>query len=94
MKQSHLDLITVFLSELLGTALLVFLGCMGCVDGGAFQPTHLSICIGFGLAIMLIINIFGCVSGAHLNPVVSLAALVYKTITVTVRFVVILSINH
>lgn len=73
------------MSELLGTALLLFIGCMGCVDGGGYKPTHLSICIGFGLAIMLIINIFGVVSGAHLNPVVSLAALVYKNISVTVR---------
>lgn len=84
MKQSHLELLTVFLAEVVGTGLLVFLGCMGCVTSWAHTPTHLSICIGFGLAVMLILNIFGCISGAHLNPAVSLAAVVYKLISVPV----------
>jgi glycerol uptake facilitator-like aquaporin len=29
---------------------------------------------------MLIVNIFGVVSGAHLNPAVTLAAIVYKLV--------------
>ena|SRR5690349_18445730 len=84
MKQSHLDLLTVFLAETIATGLLVFLGCMGCVSGPHFVPTHLTICLNFGLAVMLILNIFGMVSGGHLNPAVTLAAVVYKAISIPV----------
>lgn len=86
MKQAHLDLLTVFLAEVLGTALLLFLGCMGCVDGLGYEPSHLSICLNFGLAVMIIVNIFGCVSGAHLNPAVTLAAVIYKLVPITVNY--------
>ena len=86
MKQAHLDLLTVFLAETISTALLVFIGCMGCVDGFDYKPTHLSICLAFGFAVMLLINIFGCVSGAHMNPAVTLAAFVYKIVNFQVKF--------
>lgn len=33
---------------------------------------------------MIIINIFGCVSGAHLNPAVTLAAVIYKLLPIQV----------
>ncbi|CRK96017.1 CLUMA_CG009457, isoform A [Clunio marinus] len=87
MKQEHLDLLTKFLAEVIGTGLLVFIGCMGCVSGFGFEPNHYTIVTGFGLAVMLIINIFGCVSGAHLNPAISLAAVVYKLMTPTTAIV-------
>ena len=85
MKQTTLDLLIVFLSEVLATGLLVFIGCMGCVQFGAEGPTHLVICLNFGLAVMLLINIFGCVSGAHMNPAVTLAAVIYKHVTIPAR---------
>jgi aquaporin rerated protein, invertebrate len=85
MKQAHLDLLTVFLAEVIGTGMLVCLGCMGCISIGNYTPTHVSICLGFGLAVMLIINIFGCVSGAHLNPAVTIAAVVYNLIPFSVN---------
>ena len=87
MEKRILDILTVAVAETIGTAILVFLGCMGCVDlglGDALKPSHLSICIGFGLTVMLIINIFGMVSGAHLNPAVTLAAFVYKLVDIPV----------
>lgn len=74
----------MFLAELIGTGLLVFLGCMGCVDGFHWKPTHLSIALSFGLAVMLIVNIFGCVSGGQLNPVITLAACVYNKVSIPV----------
>lgn len=86
MKQAHLDLLTLFLSETISTGLLVLLGCMGCIDGFEYKPTHLSICLGFGFVVMLLVNVFGCVSGAHMNPAVTLAALVYKLVSVPVKF--------
>jgi len=87
MKQSSLDLLTVFLSETISTSLLVFLGCMGCVDGLGHTPTHLSICLGFGFAVMLCVNIFGCISGAHMNPAVTLCAVVYKLVSIPTAIV-------
>jgi len=87
MKQSNLDLLTVFLAETIATGLLVFIGCMGCVSGEHFVPTHLTICLTFGLAVMLSINIFGMVSGGHLNPAVTLAAYIYKTVNITTAIV-------
>lgn len=85
MKQSTLDLLVVFLAEVLATGLLVFLGCMGCIQFGSEAPSHLVICLNFGLAVMLLINIFGCVSGAHMNPAVTVAAAIYKLVTIPVR---------
>lgn len=68
MKLATLDKISAFLAELIGTGLITFAGCMSCVEWGGQPPSHLQVCIAFGLVIMFIIQIFGCVSGAHLNP--------------------------
>lgn len=84
MKQSHLDLLIFFLAECIGTGLLVFIGCMGAVETTHGAPPHISIALGFGLAVMLIINIFGMVTGAHLNPVVTLGAYIYKLVSIPV----------
>lgn len=78
------DNVSLFLGELLGTAMLMFLGCMGCISWGK-EPNNLQIVISFGLVVMMIIQCFGCVSGAHLNPVVSIAAVVYNIISIQVR---------
>lgn len=84
MKQSHLDLLIVFLAECIGTGLLVFIGCLGAVETPHGPPPHISVALGFGLAVMLIINIFGMVTGAHLNPVVTLGAYIYKLVSIPV----------
>ncbi|KAL5286299.1 hypothetical protein ACFFRR_007747 [Megaselia abdita] len=83
MKSKVLDLISIFLAELIGTALLVFFGCMGCIDNSDMGMTNnlFQISVVFGLVIMFIVQIFGCVSGAHLNPAVTVAAVVYKLLT-------------
>lgn len=41
------------LSEFLGTAILVFLGCMGCVG----TPSHLQITLNFGLSVMIVVQV-------------------------------------
>jgi len=81
MKTDILDKICCFLAELIGTALLVFLGCMGCIKYGTLENNHLQMVINFGLTIMIIVQIFGCVSGSHINPAVTAAAFVYKLLT-------------
>lgn len=45
------------LAELIGTAILVFLGCMGCVASLGVVPPHLQITLTFGLAVMVVIQV-------------------------------------
>lgn len=49
---------TNFMSELLGTALLMFLGCMGCAPQADDPPAvhHMS-ALSFGLVVLLIIQV-------------------------------------
>ncbi|XP_030372201.1 aquaporin AQPcic [Scaptodrosophila lebanonensis] len=87
MNGSTLDKICAFLGELIGTGMLVFLGCMGCVKTDLFPNNHLQIILNFGLAVMICIQCFGCVSGAHLNPAVTVAAYIYDMVTLQMAFV-------
>lgn len=87
MKGSTLDKICAFLGELIGTGILVFLGCMGCVKNGVFlDNSHLQMVLNFGLAVLIAIQCFGCVSGAHLNPAVTVAAYIYDMVTLRMAF--------
>lgn len=45
------------LAELIGTSMLVFLGCMGCVGSLGVRTFHLQIAIAFGLAVMVVIQV-------------------------------------
>lgn len=81
MKALHLDKICKFLAELIGSALLLFVGCMGCIKWNYPGPKSFEVSITFGLVVMIIVQIFGHVSGAHLNPAVTAAAYVYKKVT-------------
>ncbi|XP_016947354.1 aquaporin AQPcic isoform X2 [Drosophila biarmipes] len=83
MKGSTLDKISAFLGELIGTGILVFLGCMGCVKTDIFPNNHLQIVLNFGFAVLVAIQCFGCVSGAHLNPAVTVAAYIYDMISLS-----------
>lgn len=87
MKASTLDKLSCFLAELLGTAILVFLGCMGCVKTDVFPNQHLQIVLNFGFAVLIAIQCFGCVSGAHLNPAVTVAAYIYDLVSLPMAFI-------
>lgn len=70
-----MDRIILCAGEIVATAILVFLGCMGCVTGiaGGSIP-HEQISLTFGLAVMVSVQVFGHVSGSHINPIVTVAA--------------------
>lgn len=66
------------LAELVSTTLLLFLGCMTCIplDGVNTNPP-LYTPLGFGFVVLFNIQAFGHISGAHMNPSVTLAAVIW-----------------
>ena len=72
-----------YCAEFIGTIVLVFMGCAAAVFlGVGGRSEHLVVALGFGLAVVAMAYTFGGVSGCHLNPAVSLAALLDKRIGV------------
>jgi len=68
-----------YIAELIGTAILVFVGCgsavfLGCDPGGG----HLAVALAFGLSIVATAYVIGNISGCHINPAVSLAVFMGK----------------
>ena len=67
-----------FFAELIGTAVLVFMGCgtamlVGCGTGGDNGNGYLIVALAFGLSIVAMAYCVGNISGCHINPAVSLA---------------------
>lgn len=57
-KQFSKDNLAIFFAEFVGTAILVFLGCMGCINGvGEPKATHHMSSLSFGLVVMMIIQV-------------------------------------
>lgn len=71
------------MAELIGTAILIFGGCMGCLKWDTPHPDILG-ALSFGLVVMIIIQCFGHISMAHFNPAVTVCAVVFRLITVPV----------
>lgn len=72
-------------AELVGTALLMFMGCMGGVAGlagPADKPHPLQGALVFGITVASIIQMVGHISAAHLNPAVTLCAVLRGDLTV------------
>ncbi|XP_025158780.1 aquaporin AQPcic isoform X2 [Harpegnathos saltator] len=71
------DTFLAALGEVIGTAMLVFVGCMGCIGTmGPLPPSSVQIALTFGFAVMVAIQCVGHISGAHLNPAVTAAAVI------------------
>src|SRR5215210_3454362 len=72
-----------YVAELLGTFVLVFVGCSSVI--GALQadaPVLLVAAFAFGIALLAGLYAFGEVSGGHFNPAVSLAMFLDKRLPV------------
>lgn len=79
--------LTKFIAEIIGTAFLMFGGCMGCLSWHEDTNQEPALCaLSFGMVVMTIILSFGHISGAHLNPAVTVAAVVFRSITIPVSF--------
>ena len=63
-----------YLSELIGTFILVFVG-VGAImiNDITGELTNLGISLSFGLVVMVVIYSIGDISGAHINPAVTVA---------------------
>lgn len=91
-KQGTPKALSLFAAEFLGTGLMMFLGCMGCIPEVDTPPAvHHFGSLSFGLVILLIIQAFGHISGAHLNPAVTFAAVIMKLLSPTMAGVYILA---
>lgn len=57
-EMSLRDKITVSIAELVGTALLVFVGCISCVNTlSSGSSSHEAISFSFGFAVMLVVQV-------------------------------------
>jgi aquaporin Z len=76
-------------AELLGTALLVFVG-VGVatlsfgfkLDGGSTSAGVVATALAFGLALLVLVYTIGPLSGCHINPAVTLGFLMSKRMSV------------
>jgi len=72
-----------YFAEVIGTMVLVFMGCGSAVfllKEGPNGAGHLAVALSFGLSIVAMAYVIGNISGCHINPAVSLGALLDKRI--------------
>lgn len=71
-----------YLAEMIGTMVLVLMGCGSAVFAGASQPFMsvgtLGVAFAFGLAVVAMAYTIGKISGCHINPAITLSMWVSK----------------
>lgn len=74
-----------YLAEMIGTMVLVLMGCGSAVFAGAVQPFAsvgtLGVAFAFGLAVLTMVYTIGKISGCHINPAITLGMLLSKKIS-------------
>ncbi|MCW3999807.1 MAG: aquaporin Z [Candidatus Bathyarchaeota archaeon] len=73
-----------YVAELIGTMILVFIGCGSAVAAGGFigtQFAYLSIAFAFGIAVLAMVYALGGISGCHINPAITISMLIAKKIS-------------
>ena len=66
-----------YLAELIGTMVLVLMGCGSAVIAGTyFLGGTVGIALAFGLSVLVMVYAIGPISGCHINPAISIAMLV------------------
>src|SRR3989337_2285781 len=72
-----------YLAELLGTFVLVFIGCGSAVLAGTYIG-FMGISFAFGLSVLAMVYAIGGISGCHINPAISVSMLVAGKISAKV----------
>lgn len=74
-----------YIAEMLGTMVLVLLGCGSAVFAGTGQPFApvgtLGVAFAFGLAVVAMVYTIGKISGCHINPAITLGMMIAKKIS-------------
>src|SRR5665647_3421033 len=64
-----------YVAELIGTMVLVLMGCGSAVIAG-FYIGNVGIAFAFGLAVLAMVYAIGSISGCHINPAISISMFV------------------
>lgn len=68
-----------YFAEMIGTMVLVLMGCGAAVFAGAVQPFDsvgtLGVAFAFGLSVVAMVYTIGNISGSHINPAITLGVL-------------------
>lgn len=74
-----------YVAEMIGTMVLVLMGCGSAVFAGAEQPFAsvgtLGVAFAFGLTVLAMVYTIGKISGCHINPAITLGMLLSKKIS-------------
>ncbi len=81
--------ITRYLAELIGTMILVLMGC-GSVVLASYYIGNVGVAFAFGIAVLAMVYAIGGISGCHINPAITISMLVARKISVrdTVFYIV------
>jgi aquaporin Z len=70
-----------YLAELIGTMVLVLMGCGSAVIAGSYIG-YSGIAFAFGLSVVAMVYAIGAISGCHINPAISISMLVAGKLSV------------
>ncbi len=78
---TQINPIARYTAELIGTMVLVLMGCGSAVIAG-YNIGFLGISFAFGIAVLAMVYAIGGISGCHINPAITISMLVVRKISV------------